>query len=276
MSGKPPDLMEYIKDAVLRNRLIFIIVTSAAKGMIDNQGYFYGQGKSILALGLSDVIWKIMHPDKTQAEIDELVKENTGYFAEDFMGMVKRGMDKGRIACYIADDMEEDYGKHRSYDNALRKLAYFAETIRPYCAVFIGTAPDLGRIALCWREVFMFEIKVPFRGYCEIQKIKRWSDFKDPTNPRARLEYHGEQEFPMARPEMANWYSAWRDEQVRAIHKDIMDEFYADDEEPPMSEDEKSAAGKAWSRVGVEARQRKAQKLKDYEERDRILGEAPP
>jgi hypothetical protein len=275
MSNQPPDFMYYVKECLFHNKLMFVAVTSAAKGMIEHEGFFYGEGKSNLAMGLSEVCHKLQYPNATQEEINRMVEQNMGYDDRDVMNMYVRGMENPpstRIPCWISDDMEVSFGKHRSYDNKFRELAYFSQTVRPYVGIFIGTMPDLGQIALAWRDLFMFEIKVPFRGYCEIQKIKRWTDFKDPLDPRARLEYHGEQPFPIANKELQDFYIPWRDQRVKEHHKQLIDTFYTDDkEEPKVDESEMTKWAKGMSRKAVAVRRAKAKRLKEYEEADRIL-----
>jgi hypothetical protein len=202
------DLMYCIRESIFNNRLMFIATTSAAKGAIENEGFQFGQGKSHWALGVASALYQMAY-NCSEEEAEEHVKLNIGYCKDDLVNMIKRGMNK-RVVCYVADDMEVDFGKHKSHDNEFRELAYFCQTIRPQVAVIIGTMPDLGQIARAWRDLFLFEVKVPFRGYCEIQKLKRWSDFYDPLNPKVKLDYKGEQEFPPASPSLKAWYEPWR------------------------------------------------------------------
>ena len=243
--SRQPDFRYYIRESLFNDKLMFVCVTSSAKGMIEGEGFFYGEGKSNLAMGLSETCFKTMYPEKTQEEINDLVKQNMGYDDKDVMDMVVRGNEK-RIPCWISDDMEVCFGKHRSYDNKFRELAYFMQTVRPLLGVFVGTMPDLGQLALAWRELFMFEIKVPFRGYCEIQKIKRWTDFADPLDPRSRLEYHGEQDFPKANQALQEWYIPWRQERVMEYHNRLLQRYYPKPkEQPPLPEpSELSKAGR--------------------------------
>lgn len=267
MKGKELDLTYYIREALFHDKLMFVCVTSSAKGMIEGEGFFYGEGKSNLAMGLSETCYKTVYPDKSQEEINELVKMNMGYDDRDVMDMVIRG-SQARIACWVSDDMEVCFGKHRSYDNKFRELAYFMQTIRPYLGIFIGTMPDLGQVASAWRELFMFEIKVPFRGYCEIQKIKRWTDFGDPLDPRSRLEYHGEQEFPKANKALQEWYIPWRNQRVMEYHDLLTQKYYPKPKQPiPLPEQSQaSQAAKIMSLKGVAARRANRERLKQYDE----------
>ncbi|GAG82625.1 unnamed protein product, partial [marine sediment metagenome] len=192
---------------VTSNRMMFVVITSSAEGMIPSEGFKYGEGKSTLAMGISKSIYERHRP---LSDAEDLVKENMGYTIEGIRDMIVRGFDE-RVLCYIADDFQQWAGKHNSYSKNLRWLTGQLSTKRPYCAVFIATCPDLGELAKCARDLFMFEIKVPVRGYCEIQKIKVKTAFDDPLNPRKRLHYIGETEFPKVSPELEAWYEGWRD-----------------------------------------------------------------
>jgi hypothetical protein len=229
-------------------------------------------------MGLSEICYKLMYPDLEQSKVNSLVELNMGYDDKDAMDMVRRGKEEGRIPCWINDDMEVSFGKHRSYDNSLREVAYFMQTVRPYVAVFLGTMPDLGQLALCWRELFMFEIKVPFRGYIEIQQIKRWSDFSDPTNPRSRLEYKGEQPFPMANQELQQWYLPWRDKRVMQHHQRLMEKYYPEpkqEAEKPEDQDMISQYARALSMKAIAKRKDNAQQLKEYKRMEKLLKDYP-
>jgi hypothetical protein len=220
--------MDICRKSIFENRLVFICVTSAAEGAVESEGLGYGQGKSTFAMGLATILFMEAYGvDFETAE--KLVKSNMGYDETAVLDMVTRGRSK-RVPVWISDDMEVAFGKHRSHDNQCREIAYFMQTIRPYAGVFIGTMPDLGQIARCWRDLFMFEVKVPFRGYCEIQQIKRWSDFYDPLDPNISLAYAGEQSFPKVSAEMQAWYDVWRDEKVRREQDRIIKKYHPADD----------------------------------------------
>ena len=215
-------LMDYIDTCVLSNRMMFIVITSSAEGMIPSEGFKFGEGKSHLAMGMADSVYKRHKPLE---DSEELVKLNMGYNKESVKDMIVRGFDE-RVLFYIADDFQQWAGKHNSYDKNLRWLTGQLTTKRPYCAVFAATCPDLGELAKCARDLFMFEIKVPVRGYCEIQKIKTKTDFGDPLNPFKRLDYMGEATVPIASPGLAAWYDGWRDKENKEEFINGWDERY--------------------------------------------------
>ena len=200
-------LTDYIDLCVNSNRMMFIVITSSAEGLIPSHGFKYGEGKSTLAMCISQSIYERHRP---LSDAEELVKRNMGYQKESVRDMIVRGFDE-RILSYISDDFQQWAGKHNSYSKNLRWLMGQLSTKRPYCAVFIATCPDLGELAKCARDLFMIEIKVPVRGYAEIQHIKTRTDFSDPLNPTKRLRYISETEFPKVSPELESWYENWRD-----------------------------------------------------------------
>ena len=200
---------EYIDLCINSNRMMFVAITSSAEGLIASHGFKFGEGKSNLAMGISQNVYERHKP---LSNSEDLVKLNMGYNAESVRDMIVRGFDE-RVLCYVADDLQQWAGKHNSYDKNLRWLAGQLTTKRPYCAIILATCPDLGELAKCMRDLFMFEVKVPVRGYCEIQKIKTKTDFRDPLNPYKKLDYIGETEFPKASPELTRWYETWRDKE---------------------------------------------------------------
>ena len=94
-------------------------------------------------------------------------------------------------------------------------------TARPFLAVFISTQPDLSSIAKCWRDVFLIELKIPFRGFFEVHMLDTYSPFRDPLNPRVRLAYKTEGTFPDMEPEDQAWYVPWRKKKAHELKRDI-------------------------------------------------------
>lgn len=196
--SKLNSLIDYIDTAINENRLIFIVVTSAAQGKIKTKGFSFGEGKSSLAMGIAKRIY---------GGDEEQVKVNMGYTQEHDEDMMLRN---DRTLCWIHDDLQMSYSKSRSYDPEIKEMAGILSASRPYLAVYIGTCPHLGMIAHAIRELFMFEIKVPTRGYYEVQQIKHITPFDDPLNVRTRLDYMGESAFPKPSATMEEWYVKWR------------------------------------------------------------------
>jgi hypothetical protein len=253
---KDAGLKEYIYKALFNDRLIFIAITSAAEGKVVGEGFLYGEGKSTLALEIMKMILVEMI-GLTDEDAEAYIKLNMGYDLEDDKSLLKRGR-VNRVHCYTADDMEISKGKHLSLDPGIRAVASLFKAARPYCGVFIGTFPDLSEIAKAWRDLFMFEIKCPERGYYEVQMIKRLSDFRDPLNPYQRLDYKGESPWRITiSHDLERWYKEWRDTRFCQLTDEIWDKYIYKKKEKPeppkVYEEESSIAGQNL----VKARERK-------------------
>lgn len=216
---------DYIDICINSNRMMFVVITSSAEGLIPSHGFKAGEGKSTLAIHISKNIYE---NHRSLVDSDELVKLNMGYNKESVRDMIIRGFDE-RVLCYIADDLQQWAGKHNSYSKNLRWFTGQLSTKRPYCAIFIATCPDLSELAKCFRDLFMFEVKVPFRGYCEIQQIKTKTDFSKPLDPHKRLHYISEAEFPPLSPEFEEWYLNWRDTENKEEFIKGWDERFGDE-----------------------------------------------
>lgn len=208
--SKLETLWDYIDACILGDRLMFIAITSAAEGKIAADGFMFGEGKSSLAGGLSKGIHK-KHHSLGDMQAEELVKDNMGYTWQHHVEAVRQARDQRKIV-YIMDDLQRIAGKSKSRDNKVQEWAEFFSTARPLFAIVIVTCPDLGALAKCWRDLMMFEIKVPTRGTYEVQRIKTKTIFKDPLNPVKLLHYFGEASFPKPSPKWESWYKEWRKE----------------------------------------------------------------
>lgn len=202
--SKLENLWDYMDASISHDRLMFICVTSSAEGKIPSEGFMFGEGKSSLAMGIAKMIYKKYH-SLGDLQAEELIRENMGYTWEHHIEAVRRGKVR-RIACYIMDDLQRIAGKSKSRNHMVQEWAEFFSTARPFFAVIIVTCPDLGTLAKCWRDIMMFEIKVPVRGTYEVQLIKTKTIFRDPLNPIKLLRYFGEAEFPKPTPDLEKWY----------------------------------------------------------------------
>ncbi|GAG97961.1 unnamed protein product, partial [marine sediment metagenome] len=205
--------------AVNHDRLICIAVTSRSRGKYANEGLPFGEGKSTLAYHISKAVYQkygSFGPEKA----GQLARENYGYTWEDMDRMFERANDS-RVLSYVADDFQAIAGKDVAHDPEVKRKASHLTTARPFLAVFISTQPDLSYIAKCWRDVFIIEIKIPFRGFCEIHMLDTYSPFRDPLNPRVRLAYKTEMNFPDLDEEEKAWYVPWRKNKTHTQKRDI-------------------------------------------------------
>lgn len=186
--------------------------------------------------------------DLTTEESEDRVMENMGYPLDDVKKMLRKGR-VNRVLCHIQDDWQIPAGKHMSHEKSIQKLAGILSSARPYVAVFITTQPDISRIAKAMRDLYMFEIKVPERGLCEIQMIKTFTDFKNPLYPYQKLIPVGQAEIKEVSPRLDKWYQEWRDKNFTKEFEGWVDEYLDEPttKEPraKVPESEASKAGRA-------------------------------
>jgi len=222
---------DYIDACINGDRLMFISITSSAEGKIPAEGFKYGQGKSSLAGGFSKGIHKQYH-SLGDLQAEKLVKENMGYTWLHHVEAVRQAK-KQRKMVYVMDDLQRIAGKSVSRKREVQEWAEFFSTARPLFAIVIATCPDLGALAKCFRDLMMFEIKVPARGIYEIQMIKTKTIFKDPLNPIKLLHYLGESTFPKPSPEWEKWYKKWRMEGSYDVFEEMVKQHGYDKVEDP-------------------------------------------
>lgn len=216
-------LSYYIDQATYNDHLEIIAITSQAGGMTEGEGFSSGEGKSTCALGYSKGIYlnQVLEEysaknldqeiDEATAEVEaeELVKVNIGYSRLAIYECLERGLIK-RVRAFISDDAQLYAGKHYSHDPDLRALSHLIEPARPILGCYFITCPHIGSLATCFRDLIQFEVKIPYRGLSEVQRIKRVTKYDDPLNPKAKLDYFHHTRFDTLSPTMDAWYKAWR------------------------------------------------------------------
>ena len=209
--------MDYCKDSITNNKLTIIAVTSAAEGMIESEGYKYGEGKSTFAIWFN----KHLH-EQFQALQDpwEAAFQNLGYTWDHLYKAVDEAFEHRKI-CYVQDDTQLIAGKSHSRNQKVQEWAEWIHTSRPFFAIIIFTCPSIDNLAKSWRDLVDFEIKIPTRGIFEVQQIKTRTIYKDPLNPAKHLKYLEDGTFPALPPKRQKRYTAWRKESsyTSAPHK---------------------------------------------------------
>jgi hypothetical protein len=223
-------LSQVIDECILNDKLACIAITSSARGKYANEGFMFGMGKSTLAYHLLFQIYKKYHSLGDHVA-HELTRLNFGYTWDDMDQMFDRAYDQ-RVLAYCQDDFQNIAGKHQSWNKEVQKKSDIMTESRPFLALFITTQPDLGKIAKCWREVFMIEIKIPIRGFYEVQLLDTYSPFKDPLNPRVRLAYKSEGDFPDMDKETKRWYIPWRKNNANKMRVEVFNPSDNTDVEP--------------------------------------------
>lgn len=203
MAVKLDQLIDYMDACIYEDYLMGILITSAAEGKIPSDGFDYGPGKSTLAWDLGYLFLKDW--DK--------VFESAHYFPWELEYFFLH--QRRRAIIYIWEDMQLTVGKDKSKDNYVRGLKNRLTTARPQLAIFIGTSPDIGEIAYPFRYFFNFEIKVPYRGKYEVQRLKKWTPFDNPYVTKSSLQYKSEFTFPALPRDVEKRYVKWRADRNR-------------------------------------------------------------
>jgi hypothetical protein len=214
----PKDILDYINHCIWHDYMMGVLITSASQGILPSIGMDYGVGKSTLA-GQLDKGFKQLCLKCSEDEAYELAKKDFHRFPWELEKFIAETPVRypGEPVFFIYDDMQETLGKDKSRDPYVRGLFNRATTRRRKFAVFIGTAPDIDTLALCWRKFFRWEIKVPDRGKYEVQFIGKRTRFNDPYETEAWMpkedcaisDKYGFPDFPS---QMKTWYEDWKEE----------------------------------------------------------------
>jgi len=203
MSGKITlqSLADYTWTAINSDYMLGILVTSQAEARIKGEGWSFGAGKTSFVLQYAK---QFCYGGDWEAVCKHLIS-----FAHELKPFVQPGAK--RTPAVIIDDMQLDFGKHKSSDPDLKELCYYLTVQRPNLGVILGTTSHRGMLSKDFREeIFHFEVIVPKRGLFEIQQLKRWIPFDDPLRVRERLEPFGVGPFLSLEPEEQAWYDEWR------------------------------------------------------------------
>lgn len=214
----PKDLLAYIDHCIMQDYMMGIIITSASEGIVASIGMDYGVGKSTLVGQITKgFIQKYTRcPEEEAWERTKNTFHRFPWELEEFIA-TSPVRYPGDPVFYIMDDMQETLGKDKSRDAYVRDLYNRTSTRRKKFAVFFATAPDISKLALCWREFFTWEIKVPSRGQYEVQRLKKYTDFRKPydtqaTMPKEDCAVSVDFQFPPFPRDMQIWYDAWKEE----------------------------------------------------------------
>lgn len=202
------DWYDYQADAILNNKLLINCVTSAAEGMLPNEGFKFGQGKSQFSIWNSHNQYE-MH--NTLVDPWESSLTYLGYTWEHLEKIVDIS-ETSRITSYVQDDVQLIAGKSRARDRRVQEWAEWLSTARPFFGVITFTCPSIDTLAKTWRELIDFEIKIPERGKFEVHQLKTKTIYKKPLEPYKRLNYFEDGIFPELPEPIAKRYNIWRKE----------------------------------------------------------------
>jgi hypothetical protein len=221
-------LAEYIADAITRNYLITIAITSYTQAKYQTANLPFGLGKTTLAMELGYLLNGGSVKDNYQRQdIWEKVHKIMNYDPYNVGLLLEPG--RLRIPCAIWDDVQATAPASQSVPIPIRKLANFISTERPECACIFFTTPNINYIAAPLRKLVNFEIIVSERGFYEVHKISYYKDFKRPLQDRMHFDYVDEiprdEPFPPLPKFEQEWYDNWRVERKQLLYPSMINEL---------------------------------------------------
>lgn len=218
-------LGEFLADAITKNYLITIAITSYTQAKNQTRNLPFGLGKTSLAMELAYLLnGGSVNDNYENKNVWEKVHKIMSYDPYNLGLLLEPG--KERKSCVIYDDVQATAPASQSVPLAVRSLANFISTERPECACIIFTCPNLNFIAAPLRKLVNFEIIVSERGYYEVHKYSYYKDFKRPLQDRMHFDYVEEnprdEPFPALPAFEQTWYDNWRTERKQQLYPNMM------------------------------------------------------
>ncbi len=216
---------EYLADAITKNYLIVIAITSYTQAKNQTRNLPFGLGKTTLALEIGYLLNGGSIRDNYQNKnVWEKVHKIMTYDPYNLGVLLEPGRERIPIAIY--DDVQATAPASQSVPAAVRSLANFISTERPECACVCFTAPNVNSIAAPLRKLVNFEIIVSERGLYEVHKFSYFKDFKRPMQDRMHFDYVEEvprdEPFPPLPEFEQQWYDNWRIERKKQLYPNMM------------------------------------------------------
>jgi hypothetical protein len=218
-------LGDFVADAITKNYLITIAITSYTQAKNQTRNLPFGLGKTTLAEKIAYLLYGGSVNDNYQNKnVWEKVHNIMAYDPYSLGVLLEPG--KERKPCVIYDDVQATAPASQSVPLAVRSLANFISTERPECACIIFTCPNLNFIAAPLRKLVNFEIIISERGYYEVHKYSYYKDFKRPLQDRMHFDYI--EENPRTEPFTAlpdfeqQGYDNWRTERKQQLYPNMM------------------------------------------------------
>lgn len=193
------EFAEYLHDAINKDFLVTILISSQTQAKIKSQNLPFGLGKTTLAFWLSYFI-----NNKDWETVFKLLCGNPF----DVINLLEPG-SKRKNAC-VWDAVQMTAPAEQGVPRVVRRLSSYLSDTRPEIACLIMTGSNINAIASPLRKLVVFEVIVAERGYYEIQKITYHKNFKQPLLDMSRLEYLEEGTFPKLSSEVYERYEKWR------------------------------------------------------------------
>lgn len=259
---------EVLQDAISNDKLVIVAVTSNTQARHESDDTPYGAGKTTLALKLS---FRYHHYDVEQRRfygegLDMAdIRNWKGVFEDLFyypykilrsLNAVGKG-EKQPMAMAVWDDTQYTAGRQIGTPVVVSNLISRLTTSRPEVKVLVLTTPNINDLSSALRSIVGYEMIVFARGEFEVQKIKHYKNFKNPSKDHTRLEYMEGQDnrelglpaafTPLAQPVM-DYYNTWRakEKQLRDERQIKKQEDHDLMREPePVVAGDKSEAGRS-------------------------------
>lgn len=218
-------LAEYFADAITKDYLITVAITSYTQAKYQTANLPFGLGKTTLSMELAYLLNGGSIKDNYQdSHIWEKVHKVMVYDPYNMGLLLEPGRE--RLTCAIWDDVQATAPSSQSVPIPLRKLANFISTERPECACIFLTTPNLNFISAPLRKLVNFEIIVSERGYYEVHKISYYKNFKRPLQDNMHFDYVDEiprdQPFPPLPQFEQEWYNRWRVERKHMLYPSMI------------------------------------------------------
>jgi hypothetical protein len=224
-------LWQYIAEAITKNYLITLAITSYTQAKWQTANLPFGLGKTTLAMELAYILcggkWEDLVNNTTDPAIWAKVHKIMCYDPYALGELLEPGRE--RLPCAIYDDVQATAPASQSVPTAIRKLANFISTERPECALIMFTTPNLNYMAAPLRKLVNFEIIISERGFYEVHKISYYKYFQRPLQDKMHFDYVDEipqkEPFPALPDYEQQWYDTWRIEHKRQLYPSMMKEL---------------------------------------------------
>jgi hypothetical protein len=204
------DFATYLNDAINKNFLLVVLITSQTQGKLKTENLPFGVGKTTLML------WLMYYMNGGTAETayepnnpawDTVFQKLCGN-PYDVVLLLEPGTKRTKAAGWDAVQMTAP--AEQGVPKVIRKLSSYLSDTRPELACLIMTASNMNAISAPLRKLVVFEIIIAERGKYEIQKIKYHKNFEQPLQDLCRIEYLEEGTYPKLPDEIADRYETWR------------------------------------------------------------------
>jgi hypothetical protein len=218
-------LAEFMADAITKDYLITIAITSYTQAKYQTANLPFGLGKTTLAMELSYLLnGGSVSDNYTNEAVWDKVKNSMVYDPYHLGELLEPG--RKRLFCAIWDDPQATAPASQSVPKPIRELANFISTERPEVALIILTTPNLNYISAPLRKLVNFEIIISERGFYEVHKISYYKNFRKPLQDNMHFDYVEEiprdQPFPPLPKHIKVWYDDWRIQQKLQLYPSMM------------------------------------------------------